>query len=242
MINVSNNLTPHINAAPDDFAQTVLMPGDPLRAKFIAENMLDDAKLINSVRGMNGYTGFYKGKKVSVMASGTGMPSMGIYSYELYKVFGVENIIRIGTAGAINKDLKLRDIVVAMGASTDSNFALQYDLPGNFSAVASFELLKKAAEQAEKNGSKFHVGNVLTTDVFYNDNETNTEKWAKMGIMCVEMETAALYMTAARLNKKALAVLTISDNIITGEQTTAQERQTTFENMISIALETAIKI
>ena len=234
--------TAHINATPDDFAKTVLMPGDPLRSEFIAKNMLEGAVLINNVRGIQGYTGKYKGKKVSVMASGMGMPSIGIYSYELFNFFGVENIIRVGTAGALDKDIALRDIILAIGASTNSAFASQFCLNGAVSATASYELLNLAHQEAVKKNVACHVGNVLSSDNFYNADITANEKWIQMGIKCIEMEAAALYMNAARAKKNALAILTVSDNIITGEVTTAAERQTAFTDMMEIALETAIKI
>ncbi len=237
-----NYPTPHINATPDDFARTVLMPGDPLRAKFIAENYLQDAVLVNNVRGIHGYTGTYNGTKVSVMASGMGMPSIGIYSYELYNFFGVENIIRVGTAGSINLNVKVRDIVIAMGACTNSNYASQYKLPGTFAPIAGYELMKTAIENAENHGANYHVGNCLSSDTFYCDDTTATEKWAKMGVMCIEMEAAALYMNAARCGKNALAIFTISDHILTGEATNAEERQTSFTQMMEIALDTAVKM
>ncbi|MGN0474733.1 MAG: purine-nucleoside phosphorylase [Acutalibacteraceae bacterium] len=237
-----NYPTPHINATPDDFARTVLMPGDPLRAKFIAENYLKDAVLVNNVRGIQGYTGTYNGTKVSVMASGMGMPSIGIYSYELYNFFGVENIIRVGTAGSINLNVKVRDIVIAMGACTNSNYASQYKLPGIFAPIADYELMKTAIENAEKHSANYHVGNCLSSDTFYCDDPTATEKWAKMGVMCIEMEAAALYMNAARCGKKALGIFTISDHILTGEATNAEERQTSFTQMMEIALDTAIQM
>ncbi len=236
-----NYPTPHINAIPDDFAKTVLMPGDPLRSEFIAKNMLDGARLVNNVRGINGYTGKFKGKDVSVMASGMGMPSMGIYSYELFNFFDVDNIIRIGTAGAYDKNLKLRDIVLALGASTNSAYASQFDINGSFAPTASFELLSDAYSVAKEKGFKCTVGNVLSSDTFYSDEKNMAEKWASLGIKCVEMETAALYINAARAGKNALSILTISDNVITGEATTAEERQTSFTTMVEIALETAIK-
>jgi purine-nucleoside phosphorylase len=231
--------TPHISAKMDDFAKTVLMPGDPLRAKFVADNYLEDAVLINSVRGINGYTGKYNGKLVSVMASGMGMPSIGIYSYELFNFYNVENIIRIGTAGSMNKDLKIRDIAFAMGACTNSNYASQYELPGTYAPIASYELLKKAIDATEAMGSvNYKVGNFLSSDTFYDDSQ-GTMKWSKMGVLCVEMEAAALYMNAARAGKNALAICTISDSIVTGESTTAEERQNSFHNMMRIALEIA---
>ena len=236
--------TPHINATPEDFAKTVLMPGDPLRAKYMAETFLESPRLVNSVRGINGYTGTYKGKPVSIMASGMGMPSIGIYAYELYSFFGVENIIRVGSAGAMQESIKVRDIVMGMGACTNSNFASQYDLPGTLAPIASFDLLKLFVDEAEKMGLRYHVGNLLSSDTFYGDStvESTTPKWAKMGVMAVEMEAAGLYMTASRLNKKALAICTVSDHLITGEATTAEERQSTFNEMITLALECAAKL
>ncbi|MBQ8391016.1 MAG: purine-nucleoside phosphorylase [Clostridia bacterium] len=238
---MSNYPTAHINAKPEDFAKTVLMPGDPLRSEFIAKNMLEGAVLVNDVRGIKGYTGFYKGERVSVMASGMGMPSIGIYSYELFNFFGVNNIIRVGTAGAFDKNLKLRDIVLAMGASTNSAYAHQYNLPGTYSAIASFKLLSDAHNIAKDKNLACVVGNVLSSDTFYDANPLSTDKWIAMGIKCVEMESAALYMNAARANKNALSILTISDNVITGEQTTSDERQSSFTDMVTLALETAIK-
>ena len=232
--------TPHINATPKDFAKTVLMPGDPLRAKFIAENFLENARLINNVRGIQGYTGEYKGTKISVMASGMGMPSIGIYSYELYNFFGVENIIRVGSAGGMTERVKLRDIVLALGACTDSAYAGQYGLSGTFAPIADFTLLKKAAENAEQKGLRFHVGNILSSDRFYGDDTDASAKWSKMGVLAVEMEAAALYMNAARAGKKALAICTVSDHLLTGESTSAEERQTTFTAMMELALDTAL--
>lgn len=234
--------TPHIDAAPEDFARTVLMPGDPLRAKFIAETYLDNAVLVNNVRGIQGYTGTYHGTRVSVMASGMGMPSIGIYSYELYNFFGVDNIIRVGTAGAINLNVKVRDIVIAMGACTNSRYASQYQLPGTFAPTASYGLMKAAIDNAEKHGAAYHVGNCLSSDTFYNDDATATERWAKMGVLCIEMEAAALYMNAARCGKNALGIFTVSDHILTGEATNAEERQTSFTTMMEIALDTAVQM
>lgn len=231
--------TPHIEAKKGDFAKTVLMPGDPLRAKFVAETFLENARLVNSVRGINGYTGTYKGKEVSVMASGMGMPSIGIYSYELFNAYDVENIIRIGTAGGMTEAIKVRDVVFGMGACTNSNFASQYELPGTFAPICSYELLKKAVEVAEKmEGVNYHVGNIFSSDTFYDDAMSGT-KWSKMGVMAVEMEAAGLYMNAARAGKNALAICTISDNLVTGEITTSAERQTSFKAMMEIALEIA---
>lgn len=236
---MSNIPTPHITAKEGDFARTVLMPGDPLRAKYIAENFLTDAVLVNNVRGVNGYTGMYNGKRVSVMASGMGMPSMGIYSYELFKFYDVDNIIRIGTAGSLQPDLKIRDLAIAMGACTDSNYAAQYELPGIFAPIASFDLLRKAVDQAEKMGNVgYKVGNVASSDVFYSERPT-MEAWQKMGVLAVEMETAALYMNAARTGKNALTICTISDSLVTGEVTTSEERQTSFADMMKVALEIA---
>ena len=230
--------TPHIQADPSDFAKTVLMPGDPLRAKFIADTYLKEAKLINNVRGVQGHTGLYKGKRVSVMASGMGMPSIGIYSYELFNTFGVENIIRVGSAGAISPELKLRSIVLGQGACYNSNFAAQYGLLGNIAPIASWDLLKKAADKAEDMGLKTYIGNLLSNDLFYDDG-LNTLSWQKMGVLAVEMEAAALYMTAARAGKNALAICTISDHLVTGEECSANERQETFTQMMELALEIA---
>lgn len=231
--------TPHISAKLGDFAKTVLMPGDPLRAKFVAETYLENAVLVNPVRGINGYTGTYKGKRVSVMASGMGMPSMGIYSYELFNFYDVDNIIRIGTSGSMNPDLKIRDVAFGMGACTNSNYVDQFQLPGNYAPIASYELLKKAVNVTEEMGGiNYKVGNFLSSDTFYDDSQ-GTMKWAKMGVLCVEMEAAALYMNAARAGKHALAICTISDSLVTGEATTAEERQTSFHNMMKIALEIA---
>lgn len=240
--------TPHINATPDDFAKTVLMPGDPKRSAFIAREFLTDAALVNDVRGVQGYTGFYKGERVSVMASGMGMPSIGIYSYELYNFFGVQNILRVGSAGGMQPQVKLRDLVLGIGACTNSNFAADYHLPGAFAPVADFRLLRTAAEEAERLGLRYHVGNLLSSDVFYNDAQglpdamKATPAWGKMGVLAVEMEAAALYMNAARAGKSALAVCTVSDHLLTGEATSAEERQNSFTDMMTLALETAIRL
>ncbi|MCL2853231.1 MAG: purine-nucleoside phosphorylase [Defluviitaleaceae bacterium] len=231
--------TPHIDAKPGDIAKTVLMPGDPLRAKFIAEKFLQNPVQFNQTRGMLGFTGTYNGAAVSVMGSGMGCPSIGIYSYELYHFYGVENIMRVGTAGAINLDLHIGDIVLAQGACTNSAFVRQYNLPGDFSPISSFCLLEKAAAQVRAKGLKLAVGNVLSSDTFYDDDDTTMKRWQKMGVLCVEMEAAALYLNAARAGKNALAILTISDEIFTGKATTALERQTAFTNMMEVALETA---
>ena len=233
--------TPHNAANPGDFAKTVLMPGDPLRSQFIAETFLESARLVNNVRGVQGYTGTYKGVPVSVMASGMGMPSMGIYSYELFHDYGVENILRIGSAGAISRKLKLRDVVAGQASCTDSNFARQYGLPGQFAPIADFKLLETAVAAAREIGVEMPVGSLLSSDVFY-DASGSTMKWAEMGVLAVEMESAALYMTAAKLGKRALAICSISDSIVTGEALDADERQTSFTTMMKIALETAVKM
>lgn len=235
---MSNTPTPHIEAGKAQFAKTVLMPGDPLRAKFIAETFLEDAVLVNNVRGIHGYTGTYKGKKVSVMASGMGIPSMGIYSYELFNFYDVDNIIRIGTAGVVRPDLKVRDIVIGQGACTNSNYGAQYQLPGTFAPICSFELLQKAVKAADELGLKPLVGNLFSSDIFYDD-ARGLDKWQKMGVLATEMEAAGLYMNAARAGKNALAICTISDNPFTGEATTPEERQSSFTNMMKIALEIA---
>lgn len=234
--------TPHINATPNDFAPTVLMPGDPLRSKFIAENFLEGARLVNNVRGIQGYTGKYHGVPVSVMASGMGMPSIGIYSYELYNFFGVQNIMRIGSAGAMQKDIRVRDIVIGQGACTNSNYAAQYNLTGTFAPIASYKMLREAVTACERLGARYHVGNLLSSDTFYGDDPEASGHWQKLGVMAVEMEAAALYMNAARLNKNALAICTISDHILTGVELTAEERQNTFGQMMEVALDTAISL
>ncbi len=231
--------TPHNEAKAGEIAKTVLMPGDPLRAKFIADNYLEDVVCFNKVRNMLGYTGTYHGKKVSVMGGGMGMPSIGIYSYELFHFYGVDQIIRIGSAGGIGESIKLRDIVIGMGASTNSNYAAQYRLPGTYAPIADFGLLRQAVEAAEKMNIKPVVGNVLSSDTFYDDNQDANALWRKMNILCVEMEAAALYMNAARAGKKALCLLTISDHVFTGEALSAEDRQSTFREMMEIALEIA---
>ena len=231
--------TPHISSKPGDFAKTVLMPGDPLRAKYIAENFLTDAVLVNNVRGVQGYTGFYKGKRVSVMASGMGQPAIGIYSYELYNFYDVETIIRVGSCGSFSPDLHARDIIVAMGACTNGNYASQYNLPGTFCPIADFDLVRRAAEECEKAGVNYRVGNIFSSDMFYDDANSGMQ-WAKMGVLGVEMESAALYCNAARAGKKALCICTVSDSFIYPEEnTTAEERQNSFTKMMEIALELA---
>lgn len=233
---MSNVPTPHIGAKDGDIARTVLMPGDPLRAKFIAENYLKDITCFNTIRNMLGFTGTFKGQKVSVMGGGMGMPSVGIYTYELFNFYNVENIIRIGSAGGISNNVKLRDIVIGMGACTDSNYSLQFDLSGMFAPIASYNLLSKAVTYAEKNNIKVTVGNILSSDTFYSDKENTLLSWSKMGILAVEMEAAALYMNAARSNKNALCILTISDCPLKGQSLSAQERQTGFTEMMELAL------
>lgn len=232
--------TPHIAATEKDaFAKTVLMPGDPLRAKYIAEKFLTDAQLVNNTRGVQGYTGYYNGKRVSVMASGMGMPSIGIYSYELFNFYDVDTIIRVGSAGAISPELHLRDVVIGLGACTNSNYASQYNLPGTFAPVADFETVTKAVEAAKNLGANPFVGNILSSDTFYDD-ANSLAVWKKMGVLAIEMEAAALYMNAARSGKKALCICTISDCPLTGgEECTALERERTFDRMIEIALEAA---
>lgn len=231
--------TPHIAAKKGDFAQTVLMPGDPLRAKFIAENFLDKTRLVNNLRGIQGYTGYYKNKRVSVMASGMGQPSIGIYSYELFNFYDVENIIRVGSCGCFDKDLHVRDLILAMGACTNGNYAAQYNLPGTFCPIADFGLLKKAASECEKKTLNYKVGNVLSSDMFYDDADSGM-LWTKMGVLGVEMEAAALYMNAARAGKKALAVLSISDSFVHKEENlSGDEREKSFTDMMKVALEIA---
>ena len=232
---MNNTPTPHIGAKYGEIAPTVIMAGDPLRAKFMAEKYLDNPVQFNNVRGMLGFTGTYKGKPVSVMGHGMGIPSIGIYTYELFNFYGVKTIIRIGSAGAIHKDLHIGDLVLAMGACTDSNYAAQYALPGTFAPIADYDLLRNAVNACEEFGYKYKVGNVVSSDVFYSD-IPQTDKWIKMGVLAVEMEAAALYMNAARSGNKAMAMFTISDHILTGEATTAEERQTTFTRMMDVAL------
>lgn len=232
-------LTPHNAANQGDFAKTVLMPGDPLRAKFIAETYLKDVKLVTSIRNVYGYTGTYEGKPVSVMASGMGNPSIGIYSYELYQFYGVESIIRVGSAGAYHPDLKLFDIIIGQGACTDSNYAAQFHLPGTFAPIADFGLLRKAVDACESLGARYMVGNILSSDVFYNADPEAWKAWRSMGVLGVEMEAAALYLNAARLGKKALAIDTISDIIGTTIEATPEQRETAFDQMIRVALSLA---
>ena len=234
---MSNIPTPHNSAKLGEIAKKVLMPGDPLRAKFIAENFLDNPECVNKVRNMFAFTGTYKGKEVTVMGGGMGMPSIGIYSYELFHFYDVDKIIRIGSAGALQDDVKLMDVVLAQGACTDSNYARQFCLPGTFAPIASYSLLKSAADAADRLGIPVRVGNVLSGDVFYNDDKTVNDSWRKMGVLCVEMECAALFMNAARAGKEALGILTISDHIYRPESLPAEAREKSFRQMMEIALE-----
>ena len=238
--------TPHISAKPGDFGKTVLMPGDPLRSKFIAENFLENPVLVNNVRGVHGYTGTYKGVKVSVMASGMGMPAIGIYSHELYNGYGVENIIRVGSAGSIQDNINLYDIVLGQGACTDSNFAHQFHVPGTFAPIADFSLLTEAVKACQEHGATYHVGNINSSDVFYGDHAGVPEgldsvyALNKMGVMALEMEAAALYMNAARYGKRALCICTISDHVLKHQETTSEERQNSFTTMMKVALDVAV--
>lgn len=236
---MTNTPTAHNGAKLGEIAKTVLMPGDPLRAKFIAENFLEDVVQFNSVRNMLGYTGTYKGKRISVMGGGMGMPSIGIYSYELFNFYDVDNIIRIGTAGSLKNEVHLRDVVVGLGASTNSNYVSQYNLPGTFAPIASFDLVSDAVKVAKEKNINAVVGNILSSDTFYCADETATDKWRSMGIVAVEMEAAALYMNAAQAGKNALCLLTISDHVLTGESLSAEDRQLSFTQMMEIALEIA---
>lgn len=231
--------TPHIQPNGKKIAKTVLMPGDPLRAKYIAENFLTNVEQFNEVRNMFGYTGTYKGKEVSVMGSGMGIPSIGIYSYELYNFFNVDTIIRIGSCGALQNNVNLYDIIIAQGASTNSSYIDQYNIPGHYAPLADFDLLLKAKQQADALGATSHVGNILSSDTFYNADSTFNDQWQRMGILGIEMESAALYLNATYANKKALGVFTVSDHILKDEATTAEERQNSFTQMMEIALEIA---
>ena len=236
-------MSTHINAANrGDIAESILLPGDPLRAKYIAENFLESPKLYNEIRGMYGYTGRYKGVPVSVQGTGMGMPSMGIYSWELIKDYGARNLIRVGTAGSFQKEVKIKDIVFAMSASTDSNYIHAFDVPGNFAPTCSWELIQKARVAAEKLNlmADVHVGNVVSCDVFYELGDLWWRKWAAVSVLAVEMEAAALYMNAAYFNANALCMVTISDHFVTEEHSTVEEREKNFTDMMKIALETAI--
>ena len=232
---MANTPTPHIGAQYGEIAETVLMAGDPLRAKFIADNDIENPVQFNDVRGMLGFTGTYKGKRVSVLGHGMGIPSIGIYSYELFNFYGVKTIIRVGSAGAYHPDLHIGDLVIAQGACTDSNYAAQFELPGTFAPIGDFDLLRAAANACDERKIHYKVGNILSSDVFYSDNP-HGDRWMKMGVLAVEMEAAALYMNAARSGNRALVICTISDHILTGEVTTAEERRTTFTNMMEVAL------
>ena len=234
--------TPHIDLKNDiGFGKTVLMPGDPLRAKYIADNFLEDAVLVKGVRGVNGYTGYYKGVKVSVMASGMGMPSIGIYSYELYKFFGVQNIIRVGSAGAINEKAKVRDIVIGMGACTNSNFASQYGLNGTVAPICDFDMLNTANKIADEKGLNVHIGSLYSSDTFYDDSNSTT-KWGNVGCLAVEMEAAALYTTAMRYGMRAMAICTISDILYPPfTALDADSREKTFTQMMELALDCAVE-
>ena len=231
-----NTPTPHIGAKYGEIAETVIMAGDPLRAKFMAEKYLENPVCFNEVRGMLGFTGTYKGKRVSMMGHGMGMPSIGLYTYELYNFYGVKTIIRVGSAGACNHGLHIGDLVLAQGACTDSNYADQYQLDGMFAPIGDFELLRKAADVCEEKGFTYKVGNVVSSDLFYRENP-NTKGWIKMGVLCLEMESAGLYMEAARCGKKALAILTISDEVLTGKELSSDDRQVGFRKMMELALE-----
>lgn len=234
--------TPHIAATPDQIAKTVLMPGDPLRAQFVAKNFLKNAVLFNNVRGVQGYTGEWCGRPVSVMASGMGMPSIGIYSYELYNFFGVESILRIGSAGALRPEVALRDLVIGQGACTNSSYGEQFGLRGSFAPIADFELLRRAVVLAEEKKIRYHVGNLFSSDTFYDDDAEATLRFGKMGALAVEMEAAALYMNAARAGKRALAICTVSDSLVTGEATSSEERQNSFTDMMTLALDLAASL
>ncbi len=233
--------TPHIKASPSDIAKVVLMPGDPLRSEYVAKNFLENPVLFNNVRGVQGYTGEWNGKRVSVMASGMGMPSIGIYSYELYNFFDVDCIIRIGSAGALQEQVRVRDIVFGMGACTNSAYSEQYALGGHYAPICDYQTLACAVEAAKEKGISYHVGNLFSSDTFYDDNGGGL-KWQKMGVLAVEMEAAALYMNAARAGKKALAICTVSDSLVTGEATTSDERMSGFTDMMRLALDVAAKI
>ena len=230
--------TPHNAAQPGQIAKTVLMPGDPLRAKYVADHYLDDVTCFNEVRNMYGFTGTYQGHRVSVMGSGMGIPSIAIYSYELYHFYDVDAIIRIGSAGGLAPQVKLRDVIIGQGACTNSNFAAQYRLPGTMAPICDFGLLRSAVDAAEAQGAGYHVGNLLSSDVFYCDMSEH-EQWAKMGVLGVEMEAAALYLNAIAAGKKALGIMTVSDLPLTGESLSADERQNSFTQMMEIALAVA---
>ena len=231
-------MSTHISAAKGQIAESVLLPGDPLRARFIAENFLENASCYNEIRGMYGYTGSYKGVPVSVQGTGMGMPSIGIYSWELMTEYDVQNLVRIGTAGSFHEDIKVRDIVVGVTASTDSNYMKSFDVPGYYAPAASYALLSRLRDASEKTGIDFHAGNILSSDVFYDTREDWWKRWARMGVMAVEMEAAALYINAAYHRRDALAMMTISDHFVTGQTCSSEERQKSFTDMMTLALET----
>lgn len=231
--------TPHIKPENNPIAETILLPGDPLRAKFIAETYLEDVVQFNEVRNMFGYTGTYKGKEISVMGSGMGIPSIGIYSYELYNFFDVDTIIRIGSCGALQENVNLYDVIIAQAASTNSNYVDQFNIPGHFAPIADFELITKAKQVADDIGAVTHVGNILSSDTFYNADKHFNDSWKNMGILGIEMESAGLYLNAIHAGKKALGIFTVSDHILRDEATSAEERQTSFTQMMEIALEIA---
>ena len=233
---MANTPTPHIGARLGEIADTVIMAGDPLRVKFMAEHFLDDAVLFNQVRGMLGYTGSHNGRRISVMGHGMGGPSIGIYTYELYHFYDVQTIIRVGSAGSIQEDLHVGDLVIATGACTNSNYAAQYELPGTFAPIADFSLARRAVEACERKGFRHRIGNVLSSDTFYTANPHN-DRWKRMGVLAVEMELAQLYMNAAQAHRQALGICTVSDHILTGEATSAEERQTTFTKMMDVAFD-----
>lgn len=231
-----NTPTPHNSAMLGEIADTVLMAGDPLRVKFMAETYLDNPVLFNQVRGMLGYTGTYRGKRVSVMGHGMGGPSIGIYTFELYNFYDVQTIIRVGSAGSIQENLHVGDLVIATGACTNSNYAAQYELPGTYAPIADFALARRAVEACERRGYRHQVGNVMSSDTFYTENPHN-DRWQRMGVLAIEMEIAMLYMNAARSGRKALGICTVSDHILTGEATTAEQRQNTFTKMMDVAFD-----
>ncbi|MBB4833720.1 purine-nucleoside phosphorylase [Staphylococcus hominis] len=233
------NGTPHIQPNGTKIAKTVLMPGDPLRAKYIADNFLENVEQFNEVRNMFGYTGTYKGKEISVMGSGMGIPSIGIYSYELYNFFDVDTIIRVGSCGALQENVNLYDVIIAQAASTNSNYVDQFNIPGHFAPIADFELITKAKQVADDIGAVTHVGNILSSDTFYNADKHFNDSWKNMGILGIEMESAGLYLNAIHAGKKALGIFTVSDHILRDEATSAKERQTSFTQMMEIALEIA---
>ena len=236
---MSSKSTPHIDPKGEEIAETILLPGDPLRAKFIAETYFDNPRCFNEVRGMYGFTGTYRGRKISVMGTGMGIPSISLYSYELIHVFDVKNLIRVGSCGTIQDGIELYDVILAQGASTDSSYLTQFGVPGTYAPLSSYRLLEKAKRIADEHGQRNHVGNILSSDIFYNDDPDALRKWAKMGILAVEMESAGLFANAAAAGVDALGIVTVSDILFAGKHTTPDERQTAFTTMIEIALELA---